>query len=385
MVRHFLPESMMEPGPWQGILALTRAQIRRGHQVTVVCSKNPRVPPGADTDVPVRRVFGYGTHLFRTYALTYGISSLVEILRWARRGEVDVIHVHEQDTALIVMARRRGLKIPVAVHEHGLRRRFLADGMYRVWLQEGGLLQNTRLHIEKAADFLLERESRLGADVFFAISPLAKRDIIDHFGIPPEKIWVVYSGVDANRFRPMERPDWPSLPPGPRVFTAGGGDSRKGGHIFLQVARIFQREGWPGSFLMAGDVKEDLRKTASSNVRFLGLFPHPMMPLLHQQYDVYFEPFLSVTSSKSLAEAMACEKPVVSTLIADNADLVTPETGSLIPPEQPERMARVIHELLEDPDLCRRMGREGRRRILEKFTWDQVAERMEEGYRQVVG
>lgn len=374
----------MTPGPWQGVLALTRAQIRRGHRVEVVSASNPRYPSEPNPGVPVHRVFGAGTHFFRTYTATYGASCLVEVLRRQRRGEVDMVHTHDLDTALVAWARRRRiLGVPLAAHCHTLRRSWIELGVFREWERVRGPLQRANLHLQGGVDFALERESLVGADVVFAVSASVKRDLVRYLGIPPGRIHVTYNGVDLERFRPGVGPPPVALPPGPRILTVGGGDPRKGVFQVLEVARVFQREGWPGSFVVAGNAGEALRARAPPNVHFPGYIPHGELPRLYAHCDLYFLPSLGEGFVKSVLEAMACARPVVVTPVGGNPEMVTPETGHLVPPE-PVGMARVLHGLLGDPEGRRRMGEMGRRRVVEHFTWERVAERVEAGYRQAI-
>ncbi len=332
----------------------------------------------------MRRVFGYGTHFLRTYTATFGVASLVEILKRARRGEVDIVHVHELDTALIAWARRRGLPVPVVAHCHGLRRTWREDGVFREWERDRGPFGRTYHYFrEGGVDFFLEKESLVGVDGVFAVSPHTKQELIRHLAIPPERIWVTYNGADTDQFRPNLPPFPRPLPPRPRVLTVSG-DPRKGSYIFLNVAHIFHRERWPGTFLMAGYAERALRDRAGPNVRFLGFVSHREIPQLYASCDVFFLPTLSEESGKSILEAMACGMPVVTSPVEGNAGIVAPETGLTGSLERPDELARILHGLLEDPDRCRRMGETGRRRVLENFTWDHVAERVEAGYRQVV-
>ena len=63
----------------------------------------------------------------------------------------------------------------------------------------------------------------------------------------------------------------------------------------------------------------------------------------------------------------------------DNAGAV----GFLVPPGDPVRLGRAITKVIEDPKLAARMGKAGRRRVLQQFTWDRIAEKTLELYRSV--
>jgi starch synthase len=98
-------------------------------------------------------------------------------------------------------------------------------------------------------------------------------------------------------------------------------------------------------------------------------------------------------------EAMACEAAVVATATGGIPEVVADrETGLLVPidqapgggdPVDPDRfvadLAAAITELLEDPGRAERMGRAGRRRAVERFSWESIAERTVRVYQEVLG
>jgi starch synthase len=55
--------------------------------------------------------------------------------------------------------------------------------------------------------------------------------------------------------------------------------------------------------------------------------------------------------------------------------VVDGETGLLVPPGEPEALARALERLLADPERGARMGQAGRRRVEERFSWERIAER----------
>jgi glycosyltransferase involved in cell wall biosynthesis len=77
----------------------------------------------------------------------------------------------------------------------------------------------------------------------------------------------------------------------------------------------------------------------------------------------------------TLLEAMACGTPVVCSDVGSLPEVVeNGVTGRVVPPGDPAALWTAISSLLEDADLARRMGEAGRARVLERFTWDAVAE-----------
>ena len=84
-------------------------------------------------------------------------------------------------------------------------------------------------------------------------------------------------------------------------------------------------------------------------------------------------------------EAMACHTAVVASRVGGIPEVVVDgETGLLVPPEDPDALARAINELVADPARAQRMGEAGRVRAVEEFGWDRVAEKTAELYRTLV-
>ncbi|MGH3017468.1 MAG: glycosyltransferase family 4 protein [Gaiellaceae bacterium] len=85
-----------------------------------------------------------------------------------------------------------------------------------------------------------------------------------------------------------------------------------------------------------------------------------------------------------LTRAFACALPVVSSDIDGYRDVMTDETGLLVPPGEPAALAEAVVTLLEDEQLRRRLGTAARVVAVERYSWSSIAERLAEVYRLVV-
>jgi glycosyltransferase involved in cell wall biosynthesis len=85
-------------------------------------------------------------------------------------------------------------------------------------------------------------------------------------------------------------------------------------------------------------------------------------------------------------EAMACEVPVVSTLGGALPEVVGDDgrAGLLVPTRDANALAQAIASLLDDPERRAAMGRSGRERVLQHFTWRRAAERTVAVYREAI-
>ena len=87
----------------------------------------------------------------------------------------------------------------------------------------------------------------------------------------------------------------------------------------------------------------------------------------------------------ALCEAMACGAPVVASDFGGFREVVDDGvTGLLARPQDAADLACKINEMLADPDRAEQMGRAGREKVLVKFSWRAVGDRLEEVYRCLV-
>lgn len=82
-------------------------------------------------------------------------------------------------------------------------------------------------------------------------------------------------------------------------------------------------------------------------------------------------------------EAMACGTPVIVTHVGGMSEVVVDEvTGYLVPPSDPAAIRAKLRLLIENPALARQLGEAARQRIVERFTWESVAQRCLDAYSQ---
>jgi glycosyltransferase involved in cell wall biosynthesis len=119
-------------------------------------------------------------------------------------------------------------------------------------------------------------------------------------------------------------------------------------------------------------------------VRFLGNVPHKDLVATYQNADVVANVSLSESFGISVVEGMACGIPVVGTRIGGMCEsIVNGLTGMLVEPERPAELADALAFILEDRGRAGEMGREGRRRAVEHFSWQARADRLMAVYRRL--
>jgi glycosyltransferase involved in cell wall biosynthesis len=121
----------------------------------------------------------------------------------------------------------------------------------------------------------------------------------------------------------------------------------------------------------------------AERVRFLGKVEQADLAALYRSCAMLVATsFVNETFGMALCEAMACGAAVVASDFGGFKEVVDDGvTGLLARPQDPADLAAKINRLLADPPLARRMGAEGRRKVLTTYSWEAVANRLEEVYR----
>jgi glycosyltransferase involved in cell wall biosynthesis len=138
-----------------------------------------------------------------------------------------------------------------------------------------------------------------------------------------------------------------------------------------------------------GPVLEDLRERAQrlglrDRVRFVGFCSDA--GLFYDAIDVLVSTSLSEALPYVLIEGMSHGLPIVATAVGGIPEIVTQdETGLLIPPKDPGRLAAALKVLAQAPDLRDRMGAAGHARAIKHFQQSECVRRTIDIYRQMLG
>jgi colanic acid/amylovoran biosynthesis glycosyltransferase len=154
----------------------------------------------------------------------------------------------------------------------------------------------------------------------------------------------------------------------------------KGHRFLLQAWRMLENRGVTGELWLAGqgELRQELEALTDTlglrrSVKFLGVLSHRELLSLYQESAVSVVVVPSIDMGNgyhegipvALVEAMSYGLPVVATKTGGTAELVLPETGWLVPPEDPAALADALQTLLQDSALREEMGNRGRLRVME--------------------
>jgi phosphatidyl-myo-inositol dimannoside synthase len=215
-------------------------------------------------------------------------------------------------------------------------------------------------------------------------------NMIHSFGLTQKNIHVVPYGVDPQRFKPDMRSNDRGRPI--RLLTVARLDLHKGHDRVLEALGLIKSKGLVFEYFIAGEGDEERRLRQMSKklgleneVIFAGYIPDRELPGVYASADIFIMASREIPGRLDLIEgfgiafleASASGLPVIAGRSGGVADAVrNGQTGLLVNPENPKEIAEAIHLLLTNPDLCQRLGGEGRQWTMCQMNWENAAKRL---------
>ena len=230
------------------------------------------------------------------------------------------------------------------------------------------------------------------ADVILAVSEFSSRDIARCYRVNQAKIEVVYNGVDTELFVPRMTQHRTGRHVPTLIFCGRlNGTKQKGLEVLLDaMPLISQKHDVVLDVIGVGPRMGEYKTQAKllnidDRVRFPGFVKHDVLAEHYGRANLLVLPSRRESFGLVAAEAMACGLPVVATTVGAIPEVVEDGvTGLLVPADDPQALAGAINYLLSQPSTMEAMGKKGRQRVLEYFTWAKVAERVDAGYQRAL-
>lgn len=241
---------------------------------------------------------------------------------------------------------------------------------------------------------LFDHYTLSNADKLIAVCRAGREHLINRRGVPATKIELVYNGVDISRFRPQSHPNRLRFDLADNVPVVGAAAQLthvKGWQDFLYaVCRL--RKHIPqvhGLVIGDGPMRAELEELAgklgvADVVRFTGHLSDVQEAL--NCLDLYL--FMSHREGLSVAiiESLACGLPGVITEVGGARELVEDGlNGFVIQTGDVNQAVAHASELLRNPELLKRMGKESRKRCESRFVVDSMVRAYERVYESVTG
>ena len=245
----------------------------------------------------------------------------------------------------------------------------------------------------------IERYCLQTADAMIVISNIL-RDYLVEIGGDPEKMFVIPNGADPKKFAP--------LPPDPELQAK----YKTNGHVvmgwigalhgwsglenLIEMAKqvLLQRQDVMFMFVGGGQNQVMIEQAFAdhpgrSRVLTPGRVPHEQTPRFLSLMDIVFAPYPKrefwYPSSMKIFEYMSAGKTVMATDVGQVAEIIQEGVnGVLFDPENfDDMMAKVLH-LVDAPEQRRKLAQGARRSVLEHYTWEQHARKMERIFENIL-
>lgn len=271
----------------------------------------------------------------------------------------------------------------------------------------------------------VERTAYEAAAAVIAVSAAMREDVLRSYpAVDPDRVHVVHNGIDTELWSPVDDPDRVRRhgvdPDRPSLIFVGRITRQKGLPLFLRAVAELPDEvqvvlcaGAPDTPEIAAEVTglvDGLKQSRSGVVWIPDMLPRADVVALLSAATAFACPSIYEPLGIVNLEAMACETAVVATATGGIPEVVVdpvsglgadgPEaTGRLVPIDQatdgtgtpldPDRyvadFAAALTEVVTDPERAAELGRAGRRRAIDSFSWAAIADRTVEVYRAALG
>jgi rhamnosyl/mannosyltransferase len=347
-------------------LATSFSSISKDVDVRVLVANTSRKTVQEEIDgIKVTKVADIATIQSAPIAPTFPI--------WLRRLKSDIYHFHFPypiGELSYLLARPPG-KLVVTYHSDIIRQRFLLS-LYKPFL---------RLFLKKA-------------DCILASSP----NLIRHSPFLSEfrdKCRVAHFGIELSRFKMSEqikdkvkkiKEKYPSK----IVLFVGRLIYYKGVNYLMEAMTDIDAH-----LIIVGEgpLENELKQLASdlgisNKIDFAGWVDDQDLPSYYHACDVFVLPSVARSEAFGLVqlEAQACEKPVVSTDLTTGVPYANLDqiTGLVVQPESKDSLSMAINKLLQDENLRREYGKNGKKRVEKEFSKEAMAKRVLQIYSEIL-
>jgi glycosyltransferase involved in cell wall biosynthesis len=233
-------------------------------------------------------------------------------------------------------------------------------------------------------------------DAVISVSNYIQRRMMKRLGNAPPRHRTIYNGVETDLFSPGSDP-----------VEAKRSLGLEGQHVLLFVGRLSPEKGLttlisslpmirkeiPNARLLIcgrGRIESQLRTQSQSLgvdelIEFRGSVPHEKLPPCYDAADVVIVPSIREGLGIVNLEAMSMMRPLVASRVGGIPEIVEDnETGLLVPPSDPSSLSEAVLKLHRNPEMGARLGRNGRRFVEGRLTWECIAGKFERAYQEVL-
>jgi glycosyltransferase involved in cell wall biosynthesis len=328
--------------------------------------------------------------LIRPICPIYDSISYFQIKKYLRQLQPDIVHTHSAKAGILgrfaahairraTVHERRATKIVHTIHG-------LAFHPY-----QSCLLNKFYIAVEKSA--------AKRTDFFISVADAMTKQAIDAGIGKPDKFVTAYSAVEEDDFlRPVsgeqkkrfrQRYEIPEdaivLITIARLFMLKGHD------YIIESAKTLSKRYKNAVWLFVGDgnlskhyKKQVCQLSLADRIKFTGLLSPKEIPLAIASSDILVHCSLREGLARALPQALLCSKPAISFDIDGANEVINPDTGRLVEPENVQQLTKACAELIENEELRDKLGAAGRESVKKKFAPQTMVNTIEAVYQKLL-
>jgi glycosyltransferase involved in cell wall biosynthesis len=345
-----------------------------------------RAAPQADMKLSVLSLMPQAEHLYVRMLGELGVRvrsmelssrwdprAFYRVLPLVRELRPDLLHTHLKHADLIGAFAARRLALPMVSTLH--------------------VIEDRPTPLQRAQRWLAARARMSTADRTLAVSHAVRRWYLETFPADPARVLTVHNGVMQPYLtvepeaRDRVRQSL-GVPAGSIMATMVGLIRPGKGHADLIASATKLPPALDLHVVIVGDgsLRPALEALAANGaahrVHFTGY--RTDVPVILAASDIVVQPSLFDALPTALIEGLAAGLPAIASRVGGIEDIVTPDVGILIPPGDPDALARGLVELAEDRARRQRMGRAARRRFEREFDAVRWARTLRSLYDEVI-
>lgn len=290
----------------------------------------------------------------------------------------EMIHLHSTRAGILGTVAVKNTNIPVIYTEHLYTKEYQSKNKFIYWLQ-------------------LKTFRKLSSNItkVIAVSQAVKDFSVSKKVFSEEKIEMIYNGIKSCNTQHVTH----STNSGQAcnkdkiiIGSIGALEPIKGYKYLLEAIGKIKKENQmiynkiQVEIVGEGTEKEKLKRLAQklkieNKIKFSGQIKNIEKEM--QNWDLYIQPSLSESFGLALAKAMSMGISSIATNVGGMSEIINSNCGILVPAKDSEKLAEAIIRLVRNRDLNLRIGKNGRQRIIQKFSLREMIKKTEELYEKI--
>jgi glycosyltransferase involved in cell wall biosynthesis len=312
------------------------------------------------------------THLFG------GIFSTFTAIRKIFSSEYDIVHIHSRFNGYFVCLLNKYLKkfkIVYTLHNSG------------PWLCK--YESKFEELMQKIAFILFDLFVIKNSDNTIVLSEKLRNDLLWRWGIDPEKMEVIYNGVDSSTYRR----EYPFCDETLSKFDIAKGyilfvgqlHPRKGLFYLLEAMKDLD---YPCVIVGDGPQREALRnfieKNDMNNVKLTGSVTRRELICFYKKAEFFVLPSTAEALPLTILESMSAGLPLITTDVGAIPEIIdNGSNGLIVKPYNPEALKNAINKMMNNKELLKSMSENNKEKAIKEFDWSSVIKKIVNLYQRV--